>query len=47
MPETTILVPFQPTKMSTGLTAVSFLARYSGQTHRLHEHQLRRWFDLK
>lgn len=27
------------------VAAVSFLARYSGQTHALYAYQLRRWFD--
>ena len=41
----TILLPFQPTSMSTAqLAAVSFLARYSGHTHALYAYQLRRWF---
>ena len=41
----TILLPFQPTSMSTAqLAAVSFLARYSGRTHALYAHQLKRWF---
>ena len=35
-PRATILLPFQPSSMSTAqLAAVSFLARYSGRTHRL------------
>jgi len=39
------LFPFQPTSMSTAqLAAVSYLARYSGQTHILYASQLRRWF---
>nr|MCU0299573.1 tyrosine-type recombinase/integrase [Candidatus Nanopelagicales bacterium] len=41
----TILLPFQPVSMSTAqLAAVSFLARYSGRTHRLYTYQLKRWF---
>ena len=41
----TILLPFQPSSMSTAqLAAVSFLARYSGRTHRLYTYQLKRWF---
>jgi len=41
----TILLPFQPASMSTAqLAAVSFLARYSGRTHRLYTYQLKRWF---
>ena len=45
MSESTILLPFQPTTMSTAqLAAVSYLARYSGHTHRLYASQLRRWF---
>ena len=39
------LLPFQPTSMTPAqLAAVSFLARYSGQTHTLYAYQLRRWF---
>jgi integrase/recombinase XerD len=39
------LFPFQPSSMSTAqLAAVSYLARYSGQTHVLYASQLRRWF---
>jgi integrase/recombinase XerD len=45
MSESTILLPFQPSTMSTAqLAAVSYLARYSGHTHRLYASQLRRWF---
>jgi integrase/recombinase XerD len=41
----TTLMPFQPDQMSSGqLGAVSYLARYSGHTHALYGHQLRRWF---
>ena len=41
----TILLPFQPSSMSTAqLAAVSFLARYSGRTHTLYAFQLRQWF---
>jgi integrase/recombinase XerD len=41
----TALLPFQPTEMSPAqLAAVSYLARYSGHTHRLYAFQLRRWF---
>ena len=41
----TALLPFQPSTMSTAqLAAVSFLARYSGRTHRLYSFQLREWF---
>jgi site-specific recombinase XerD len=41
----TTLMPFQPAKMSPGqLAAVSYLARYSGHTHALYAHQLRRRF---
>ncbi len=40
------LLPFQPDSMSSAqLAAVSFLARYSGQTHALYAYQLRRWFE--
>jgi integrase/recombinase XerD len=42
----TALLPFQPDSMSSAqVAAVSFLARYSGQTHALYAYQLRRWFD--
>ncbi|WP_107765639.1 tyrosine-type recombinase/integrase [Nocardioides terrigena] len=45
MSGSTILLPFQPTSMSTAqLAAVSYLARYSGHTHKLYASQLRRWF---
>ena len=45
MSDTTALMPFQPTEMSPArLAAVSYLARYSGQTHQLYAFQLRRWF---
>jgi integrase/recombinase XerD len=45
MSGTTALLPFQPTEMSRAqLAAVSYLARYSGHTHRLYAFQLRRWF---
>lgn len=38
MSRTTALLPFQPTEMSPAqLAAVSYLARYSGHTHRLYE----------
>ena len=41
----TTLLPFQPASMSTAqLAAVSFLARYSGRTHRLDAFPLREWF---
>ncbi len=41
----TALLPFQPTEMSPAqLAAVSYLARYSGHTHKLYAFQLRRWF---
>jgi integrase/recombinase XerD len=41
----TTLLPFPPASMSTAqLAAVSFLARYSGRTHALYAHQLKRWF---
>ncbi|TPG17803.1 integrase [Pedococcus bigeumensis] len=46
MPDSTALLPFQPTSMSTAqLAAVSYLARYSGHTHALYEYQLREWFS--
>lgn len=42
----TALHPFQPATMSTAqLAAVSYLARYSGRTHRLYSFQLREWFS--
>ena len=45
MPGTTALLPFQPTEMSPAQVAVvSYLACYSGHTHRLYAFQLRRWF---
>jgi integrase/recombinase XerD len=45
MSDSSILFPFQPTKMSTAqLAAVSYLARYSGHTRTLYAYQLRRWF---
>lgn len=45
MSSTKALLPFQPTEMSPAqLAAVSYLARYSGHTHRLYAFQLRRWF---
>jgi len=41
----TTLLPFQPATMSTAqLTAVSYLARYSGRTHSLCAYQLGQWF---
>ena len=41
----TTLLPFQPLTMSPAqLAAVSYLARYPGQTHTLYAFQLRRWF---
>jgi site-specific recombinase XerD len=43
---TTTLVALQPNAMSPAqLAAVSYLARYSGSTHRLYTYQLKRWFD--
>lgn len=45
MSNSTSLFPFQPATMSEAqLAAVSYLARNSGQTHRLYASQLRRWF---
>jgi integrase/recombinase XerD len=42
----TTLMPFQPDSMTPAqLAAVSYLARYSGQTHNLYAYQLRRWFE--
>jgi integrase/recombinase XerD len=41
----TNLLPFQPDEMTPAqLTAVSYLARYTGHTHGLYAYQLRRWF---
>ncbi len=46
MTSTTTLLPFQPDAMTPAqLAAVSYLARYTGQTHGLYAYQLRRWFD--
>ena len=46
MATTTLLLPFQPNAMSPAhLAAVSYLAQYSGYTHRLYTYQLKRWFD--
>ena len=40
---TTIVLPFQPDAMTSAqLAAVSYLARYTGATHRLYADQLRR-----
>ena len=45
MSASTVLLPFQPSSMSTAqLAAVSFLARYSGRTHARYTSQLARWF---
>ncbi len=45
MSGSTRLLPFQPMSMSKAqLAAVSYLARYSGHTHKLYASQLRRWF---
>ena len=45
MTTSTTLLPFQPDAMTPAqLAAVSYLARYSGQTHLLYAYQLRRWF---
>jgi len=42
---TAMLLPFQPDAMTPAqCAAVSYLARYSGQTHALYSYQLRRWF---
>lgn len=44
-PAASALLPFQPLSMTPAqLAAVSYLARYSGQTHTLYAFQLRRWF---
>jgi len=41
----TTLLPFRAATMTSAqLAAVSFLARYSGQTHRPYAYQLREWF---
>lgn len=41
----TALLPFQPETMTPAqIAAVSFLARYGGQTHSLYSFNLRRWF---
>jgi hypothetical protein len=41
----TIALPFQPDAMTPAqLATVSYLARYTGQTHRLYAYQLSRWF---
>ncbi len=45
MSASTILLPFQPSTMSTAqLAAVSFLARYAGRTHALYTSHLARRF---
>lgn len=45
MATSTTLFPYQPTSRSAAqLAAVSYLARYSGQTHVLYASRLRRWF---
>lgn len=37
--------PFQPITMTRAqVAAVSYLARYTGRTHKLYAYQLRRWF---
>jgi integrase/recombinase XerD len=37
MPANTVLLPYQPSAMSTAqLAAVSYLARYAGHTHHLY-----------
>jgi integrase/recombinase XerD len=42
----TLALPFQPDAMTPAqLAAVSYLARYTGQTHRLYAYQLQRWFS--
>ena len=41
----TTLLQFEPDAMTPAqLAAVSYLARYTGQTHMLYTYQLRRWF---
>ncbi|WP_299446350.1 tyrosine-type recombinase/integrase [uncultured Phycicoccus sp.] len=46
MSASTAVLPFQPSIMSSAqLAAVSYLARYSGRTHRLYAFQLREWFS--
>ena len=45
MTTSTSMLPFRPDSMTPAqLAAVSYLARYSGQTHLLYAYQLRRWF---
>jgi len=40
----TALLPFQPDAMTPAQSAaVSYLARYAGQTHLVYAYQLRRW----
>ncbi len=42
------LLAYQPPTMSTAqLAAVSYLARYSGRTHRLYSFQLGEWFSWR
>jgi integrase/recombinase XerD len=42
---TAALLPIQPNAMTAAqLAAVSYLARYCGQTHQLYAVALRRWF---
>jgi len=42
----TIALPFQPDAMTPAqLAAVSYLARWTGQTHMLYAYQLRRQFS--
>ena len=41
----TVLLPYQPTTMSTvQLAPISYLARYAGHTHHLCACQVKRWF---
>lgn len=40
----TALLPFRPHTMTPAqLAEISFLARYTGQTHKMYTFQLRRW----
>jgi hypothetical protein len=46
MMSTTTLLPFQPDATTPAqLAAASYLARYTGQTHKLYAYRLRRWFS--
>jgi integrase/recombinase XerD len=42
----TIALPLQPDAMTPAqLAAMSYLARYTGQTHKLYAYQFHRWFS--